>query len=337
MHDDSDHIDTIFHIEEMKAELEALSEGKMVMGTLSDALPPEVEEQFLESVLDYERAEMVTHKELLARDGVALPAPDELSDEELALKLIEVIHTLADHHIFLENTNHLDDRALYTYLYADVLEESGPILPPDNPMNCHVDLVGSGSDEHVQLWLAYYADEDTRREWATDFADIDIPPHQDPPYDRDRHLPKPPEPVNPYEDPAVVEAFCGECRGKLERKLATDGIIHGGIVEEPLSYAPDIACVWAILRANSSDTEWWALSGDVPTTYLPAADYPDPRAFLHAVSAHMRAVAEALETGDPPPELTIGAPKDWPHLIPMLEWRADLLERWADDDDAWED
>ena len=112
-------------------------------------------------MLAFENAEQVTNKELLARDGVTLPPPDELTDEELALKLIEVIHTLADHRIFLEHTNHYSDRELYADLWEDALNESGPDLPPESQMNCHVDLVGTGSDAHIQLWLKYYADEET--------------------------------------------------------------------------------------------------------------------------------------------------------------------------------
>ncbi len=76
----------------------------------------------------------MTHKELLARDDVALPPPQELNDEALALKLIEVIHSPAEHRIFLENTNHFSDRELYTHLWEDALNEWGPVPPPDNPI-----------------------------------------------------------------------------------------------------------------------------------------------------------------------------------------------------------
>ena len=124
MRDDSEHVEQIFRIEAMKGELEELSNGQTVM-SMEGELPPGIEEQFLEHVLAYERAEMVTHKELLARDGVTLPAPDELSDEELALKLIELIHTLAERRIFLESTDHFSDRELYVHLWDASLNEGG--------------------------------------------------------------------------------------------------------------------------------------------------------------------------------------------------------------------
>jgi hypothetical protein len=52
-----------------------------------------------------------------------------------------------------------------------------------------IDLIGSGSEEDIYLWMKYYADEETRRQWKSDFPDYEMPEHEDPPYDRDRHLP----------------------------------------------------------------------------------------------------------------------------------------------------
>jgi len=338
MHDDSEHVEQIFHIEEMKAELEELSDGKMVMGNLDEELPPRIEEQFLESVLAFERAEQVTHKELLARDGVALPAPDEMSDDELALKLIEIMHAMANRRTYLENTNHLSERELYTHLWRETLNEWTPDLPPESEMNCHIDILGGCSEEDIALYLKYYADDETRARWAEDSPDMEIPQHEDPPYDRDRHLPKPSPPPNPYDDPEVETAFFTACREKLRTKLENDGISHGAISDEPLSYAPDLACVWAVEHPDIPGTVgWWAISGDLPATYLSAADIPDPRAFLRVVSQHWRDATDAMERGNPPPELTIGPPKDWPRLIPMLRRRADTLEYWAGEDEAWEE
>ena len=43
----------------------------------------------------------------------------------------------------------------------------------------------------MQLFLKYYADDDFRRQWHKDCPKDPIPAHEDPPYDRDRLLPKP--------------------------------------------------------------------------------------------------------------------------------------------------
>ena len=54
-----------------------------------------------------------------------------------------------------------------------------------------MDLLGGWSDADTSLYMKYYADEESRREWLADFPDYDMPAHDDPPYDRDRLLPQP--------------------------------------------------------------------------------------------------------------------------------------------------
>ena len=70
------------------------------------------------------------------------------------------------------------------------LREQKVALPAG--LNRHVDMVGSGSDEHIQLWLRYYADEEDRRSWAREWPSDPIPARAKPPFDRDRFLPRPP-------------------------------------------------------------------------------------------------------------------------------------------------
>lgn len=50
-------------------------------------------------------------------------------------------------------------------------------------------MIGGGSDEHTYLWMKYYADEKTRRQWMNDWPDYEMPEHEDPHYDHDRSLP----------------------------------------------------------------------------------------------------------------------------------------------------
>ena len=127
----------------------------------------------------------------LEQGGVKLPSPEDLDDAALASKLWGVIHALARFRTFLESTNHLSDRKLYTHLWQDSLRESTPCLPAGSGWNCHLDLIGSGSDEDNDLYLRYYADAETREHWRADFPKDEIPPHEDPPFDRDRLLPRP--------------------------------------------------------------------------------------------------------------------------------------------------
>jgi hypothetical protein len=142
-------------------------------------------------VVDYEEAPWTTNFQQLENAGVSLPPPDLLKDEELTAKLWEVIQKLALLHVFIEQTDHLSDRELYSHLWTDSLREENKALALAANSAYHIQLLGSCSEEDNQLYLKYYADEDWRRQWHKDWPNDPIPPDEDPPYDRDRLLPKP--------------------------------------------------------------------------------------------------------------------------------------------------
>ena len=174
----------------MKRRAEELCGGQMEVGTLDD-YPSEVEEGFWKYVVDYEEAPWTTNFQQLENAGVSLPPPDSLTDEELTAKLWEVIQKLALLHVFVEQTDHLSDRELYTHLWTDSLREETKALALAANSAYHIQLLGSYSEEDMVLYLKYYADEDWRRQWHKDWPNDPIPAHEDPPYDRDRLLPKP--------------------------------------------------------------------------------------------------------------------------------------------------
>ncbi len=338
MPDDGEIVDRILHIEDMKEELQELAGGEAAIENVDENLSLEMEETFLEHVLAFERAEMVTHREMLARDGVVSPAPEGLTDEGLSQALAELIRALAQRRTFLESTDHLSDRELYTHLWKEILDDKVPLLPPDDPTNCHIDILGGCSEDDIDLWLTYYADEEDRTRWAQDFPEVEVPPHQDPPYDRDRHLPKPPPPPNRYDDPEVLAAWIAECRKRLTDELGEECLRHCVIDEEPVAYAPGLACVWALHTPGAPDeVDWWAINGDVPTNYLPVSEAPDPRAFLRAIAPYWRATAYVLERGDQPAELAPVPPENRQRIGALLHRRADILDEWAADDEAWEE
>jgi hypothetical protein len=181
------------NIEALKRRAEELC-GRMTVGTLDDypsEVPEEVEEGFWKHVVDYEEAPWTTHFQQLENAGVSLPPPDSLSDEELTAKLWEIIQKLALLHVFISQTDHLSDRELYTHLWTDSLREETKAMPLVAGSAWHMELLGSYSEEDMQLFLKYYADDDFRRQWHKDWPKDPIPAHEDPPYDRDRLLPKP--------------------------------------------------------------------------------------------------------------------------------------------------
>jgi hypothetical protein len=177
-------------IEDLKRHAEELCDGQMEVGSLDDC-SSEAEEAFWKQLVEYEEAPWTTHFQQLEDSGVSLPPPDSLKDEELTAKLWEVIQKLALLHVFIEQTDHLSDRELYTHLWTDSLREETKALPLAANSAYHIQLLGSYSGEDMLLYLKYYADDDFRRQWHKDWPKDPIPPHEDPRYDRDRLLPKP--------------------------------------------------------------------------------------------------------------------------------------------------
>jgi hypothetical protein len=179
-------------IEKLRREIDHLAGGQAVSGKTSDC-DPELEEAFFQHVLDIETHGFVCPFDVLVRDGFYLPSPAELDATTLKEKLWELIRALAGYRLYLHNTDHLSDHELYSWLWEHGLREElmGFGLPFGN---CHLDIIGSGSDEHITLGLRYYDDENRRAQWAADFPEFPMPAHEQPPYDRDRHLPQPESP-----------------------------------------------------------------------------------------------------------------------------------------------
>ena len=189
MSDDLQRIDEEIRINELREAAKEAAGGEMLTWENPDA-PPHIAEQFWANVLQYEQAEETCHFLQLEQDGVELTPPDELDDAQLTAKLWEVIHALARRNCFLSTTNHWSDRELYEHMWHDTLREVTMDLPLDSGWTNHIDFLSTGSDEDNELYLKFYADEEYRERWHKDWPNDVIPPHEDPPYDRDSKLPK---------------------------------------------------------------------------------------------------------------------------------------------------
>lgn len=186
MIDFDDEPDQEKRIEKLRSQLEKLG------GEVSDnsQLSADLEEEFLKHILAFETTEPTTLLQWLENAGQDVPPPDQLDEVQLHAKLWEVINRMASLGAYLHHTNHLSDRQLYSYLFEEGLREDA-VLFPDNPGYVYgLDLLGSGSEEDMQLYMKYFANDEYRADWTAEFPELDLPPHEDPPFDRDKDLPR---------------------------------------------------------------------------------------------------------------------------------------------------
>ncbi len=179
------------HIKELQERLQRIAGGPVSMG-FSEDCPEEIRERFLESVLAFEEAEPVALFDELTKMGLQLPAPDDMDDAQLNNKLWEIVRCMSLLGSYLHNTDHLSDRELYRRLWSETLREPSVLMPQNQNYAEHIDIIGSGSEEDIQIYLKYYADEEERQRWAEEFPGDPVPPHEPPPFDRDRLLPQAP-------------------------------------------------------------------------------------------------------------------------------------------------
>lgn len=134
---------------------------------------------------------------VLARRGYAPLPPSELDDRQLPGRLWELLYAAAACRFFFHSTDHLSDRAFYGLLWEQWLDEPTADIPPEAKTNTtlFVSELNANGLTHEEIWLRYYADADDQEFWHRDDPDFVFPPHEDPPFDRDRFLPTPPIPL----------------------------------------------------------------------------------------------------------------------------------------------
>lgn len=185
-------------IRQLRNQLDEISGGEAVFGSSDDEAggpPLEVELQFLEQVVGFETAAMTSWRKKLREAGYEMPPPESLDDEAVSLEVWQVIQRLSELHAYIDTTNHLSDRQLYERLYEQ-LDEPVEDMFPGPGSGYHLEMLASGDEEDDRIWLRYFADEQTRVEWRDEFG-VDLPPKEDPPYDRDRLMPKQEFPESP--------------------------------------------------------------------------------------------------------------------------------------------
>ena len=141
-----------------------------------------------------------------------------------------------------------------------------------------------------------------------------------------------------FDDPKVVEQWCGEQRAHVESYLRQERIEHGPVAQTVAWHAAPYLSVWTVESASKpGKLGWWVACGDMPTDHVSAEYVGTPREALRTFAARWRQLVKAMRRGDPHPELSAGDRAEWPRMAKRLEERADLLTRAADDDATWKE
>jgi hypothetical protein len=177
-------VDHLLRNAQLRDELEPFLDESIYCVNESE-LPTPVENEFLASMLAWERAPVLPISKWFEPELV-LAHPNSLSDDELHDALWDAVQKLYDKRIVLDFTDHLSDRQLYRLIYCDILPS--PEKKIDAVANyLHWDCSGSHDDPDV--WLRYYASEDERLDWYESTQDS-LPPAEPPPFPRE--LPRQP-------------------------------------------------------------------------------------------------------------------------------------------------
>jgi hypothetical protein len=204
--DDQDQVDeqelekaeTVLRIADLRRRLAEVAGQEPVIHKSED-FPLEAHENFLNDVLAYEEffenISSTTIRERIQKGcGRSFPNITVLRDlNAVQSELVTLIEALARVRIFLHNTNHLDDIALYRLLTEDILNQAIEDEPEDVGMNTHIDICACCEDdaEAMMVYLAYHAEEDERADYQQHFPDVELPSKQPGMSDRDAFLPKP--------------------------------------------------------------------------------------------------------------------------------------------------
>src|SRR5262245_17494919 len=174
-----DEVEHLLRNAELRDELEPYFD-ESIRSVNVEELPTPVENEFLASMLAWERAPVLPIGKWFDPELV-LPLPDTLDAVQLHERLWDTIHQLFSQRIVLDFTDHLSDRELYCLIYRDILP--CPEKKIDSGSNyLHWDCADVGGDPTI--WLKYYATPDERRAWVEDFADDPVPEPAEPPFPR---------------------------------------------------------------------------------------------------------------------------------------------------------
>lgn len=144
-------------------------------------------EDYARKLREWEDGPTTTNFEQLMAMGTQLPEPSSIADADMRTRLWEVLAGLAKLRVYLEHTDHLSDRELYAKLWNEILTQEVPAVEPFGD-DC-VNVLHPGDPGDDRIYLKYFADDEWRNHWINDNPAYEMPPSEEPPFNRDCLLP----------------------------------------------------------------------------------------------------------------------------------------------------
>ena len=140
-----------------------------------------------------------------------------------------------------------------------------------------------------------------------------------------------------YDDPIIESKWIAQQHKIILEYLESQKIKHRGVPDQPDWFLAPYVSIWRVMSMKyEGSIGWWAIAGDLPTDYISSTDARDVRQAMRKFSSYWIETSEYMLKGKQPPNVIIGKPEDWPMLGDLLSRRADILLKWADDDESWE-
>ena len=159
--------DELLRNAELRTELEPYADDSLTCVNSSNWTLRQ-ENQYLSSMLRWEKAPILPIYQWFAPDELVLPAPQTVCDDLLPPLLNDLARKLYEKHIVLDYTDHLSDRELYeVILYKILPQNEKKIELPGVYRHWDCSRVGDGGDEldSARDWLTYYASDVQRECW----------------------------------------------------------------------------------------------------------------------------------------------------------------------------
>lgn len=171
-------LDLLLQNARLRDEIEPYLDESMTVVDL-DRMPTDRENEYLECMLDWERAPVLPISQWFEPELV-MPPHDTLDDDQLTQQLHQVIGRLFEKNIVLNFTDHLSDRQLYCLIARDILPAQEKRLSVPHS-SIQWQCIDPATDE--ESWLRFYATDDDRQMWQLETG-LRLPPKERLPFPR---------------------------------------------------------------------------------------------------------------------------------------------------------